>query len=146
MPDKNTNNLRVYCDGGSRGNPGLAASAFLVEDLYDQSLYSQGVFLGIATNNTAEYKAVLFAAKWLINNESAISQTKSITFYLDSLLVVNQLNGVFKIKDPNLKNLYSEISSILEKLKFINISFVYIPRAQNIKADFLVNQTLDSIM
>lgn len=134
--------LSIYCDGGSRGNPGPAASAFVVKDTASKILHQQGFFLGIATNNQAEYQAVLKALEFLITSPLAIS---SITFHLDSSLVVNQLSGSFKIKDKNLKEIYLGIRNYLEQLGQleIRIIFKYVPRRQNFLADRLVNQTLD---
>ncbi|TSC85242.1 MAG: ribonuclease HI [Microgenomates group bacterium Gr01-1014_16] len=140
--------LNIYCDGGARGNPGPAASAFVVKDATGKTLHQQGFYLGIATNNIAEYTAVLKAVEWIIK----FQPTSEITFFLDSLLVVNQLKGVFKIKEPNLKIENLKIKKLIEncspragsrgKLQISN--FIYVPREQNFFADKLVNQTLDS--
>lgn len=132
--------LSIFCDGGSRGNPGPAACAFLI---YNQAklLYQQGNYLGVATNNLAEYQAVLEALKHL----STVARTpqhfalSTTNFYLDSELVVKQLNGLYKIKDQNLKQKYLEI----KKLQFA-AKFFHIPRDKNFQADLLVNQTLDA--
>jgi ribonuclease HI len=133
--------LNIYCDGGARGNPGPAASAFIVKNGNQKILFQQGFYMGTATNNQAEYQAVFEAIKYLISNPYyAICD---INFYLDSLLVVNQLNGVYKTKDQMLKIKNFEIKKIIENYKLKNISFLHIPRSQNSAADNLVNQTLD---
>lgn len=131
--------LSVYCDGGARGNPGPAASAFVVKDASGQVIYRQGIYLGIATNNQAEYQAVIQAIKWLSANHPA----SPANFYLDSQLVVNQLMGRFKIKDQALKIKHLEIMKLIASHKLEIANFVYIPRAQNSIADFQVNLTLD---
>ena len=94
------NKILVYCDGGSRGNPGKSASAFVVEES-GKIIYSSAKYLGIATNNYAEYGAVLSAINWLRENKT--SQTKEIIFILDSELVVKQINGLYKVKNTKLK-------------------------------------------
>ena len=104
------NNLSIYCDGGARGNPGPAAIAFVVwQDGKIIHRFSRKI--GKTTNNVAEYQAAIAALEWL-SQQSAISnkqslllrnQPSAISFYLDSLLIVNQLNGIFKIKNSFLK-------------------------------------------
>ena len=132
--------LNIYCDGGARGNPGPAASAFIVRDESGKILHQQGFYLGIATNNQAEYSAVLKALEWV----SEKSSNSEIIFYLDSLLVVNQLKGSFKVKDPILKNENLKIKKLNSKFKLQISNFVYIPRSQNFLADKIVNETLDA--
>ncbi len=129
--------FNVYCDGGARGNPGPAAAAFVVKDASGQVIHRQGTYLGIATNNQAEYQAVIEAIKWLS------TRNMSASFYLDSQLVVNQLMGRFKIKDQTLKIKYLEIMKLIASHKLTIAGFAYIPRAQNSIADFQVNLTLD---
>mgnify|MGYP001569085426 FL=1 len=135
------NKILVYCDGGSRGNPGKSASAFVVEES-GKIIYSSAKYLGIATNNYAEYGAVLSAINWLRENKT--SQTKEIIFILDSQLVVKQINGLYKVKNTKLKKIYLEIKKILEELPH-KILFKNVSREKNVKADLLVNQKLDSI-
>lgn len=138
----NDKHLLIYCDGGSRGNPGPAASAFVVFDSNHHLLYQRGFFLGTATNNQAEYQAVIEALKWLTSQVT--NNQLTINFYLDSELVVRQLTGVYKIKDESLKNKFLEIKNLLGKLDQLKIfNFYHVPRGQNKSADLLVNQTLD---
>jgi len=137
-----TNELNIHCDGGARGNPGPAASAFVVTDTQGLTIYEQGFYLGVSTNNQAEYHAVLYALRWLSENDAAI---RHVNFFLDSQLVVNQLNGLWKIKDPGLKVIHTEIQNQILSLHHSvpKTIFSYIPRTQNSRADLLVNQTLD---
>jgi len=130
--------ITIHTDGGSRGNPGPAACAFVAER-DEKEIYKANKFLGKATNNFAEYHGVILAMDWLLENVT--SQTK-INFYLDSELIVRQLNGVYKIKDGVLKKLSSEI---FEKIKKYSgeIIFLNVRREQNGTADFLVNECLD---
>lgn len=141
--------LVINCDGGARGNPGPAASAFVVFDASGQIVHQQGKYLGEGTNNQAEYEAVLLAVAWLVQNYPQAEAE----FFLDSQLVVNQLKGSFKVKDPELKIKYSQIKSLIENCKLSRragsvpagkiVSFNYISRDHNFLVDTLVNQTLD---
>lgn len=130
----------VYSDGGSRGNPGLAASAFVVFDNDGNEVYRASQFLGIATNNIAEYTAVLSAMQWLDGN-NALSADNEIVFNMDSQLVARQLSGIYKIKSPDLMPLAVKIKSLQKKSKVL---YNYIPREENKLADLLVNECLDS--
>ncbi len=139
----NDKSISIYCDGGSRGNPGPAASAFVVFDSNNDLLYQRGFFLGTATNNQAEYQAVIFALQWLAKQIPNPKSQIPIIFYLDSELVVNQINGLYKVKDPNLKIKFLEIKKLIANCQLLIANFVHVPREQNKSADLLVNQTLD---
>ncbi|MBP8591087.1 ribonuclease HI family protein [Candidatus Shapirobacteria bacterium] len=133
--------LRVFTDGGARGNPGPAAAAFIIAG-GEEILAKEGFYLGKATNNVAEYQAVLRALNWLLAHREKIRETEKIAFFLDSKLVVSQLNGQFKIKARNLLPLVLAIKQ-KEKSLGVPVSYSYIPRFENKAADLLVNQTLD---
>lgn len=126
---------QIFTDGGSRGNPGMASCAFVVYDSQNKLIHQAGFLLGITTNNVAEYSAVLKSLDW-------VASESTVTFYLDSLLVVKQLRGEYKIKDPKLQELSKTILLKIKNLK-LKIMFVHIPREKNIVADLLVNKTLD---
>jgi ribonuclease HI len=134
------NIFEVYCDGGARGNPGPAASAFVVYDSDKRVISEDGRTIGFTTNNQAEYQAVLMAFEWLAVN---VGEDAVIRVYLDSQLLVNQLSGKFRVKDPALKEKYLKIYEILKLKRFALVSFMYIPRERNSRADFLVNLALD---
>ena len=135
--------LLIFTDGGARGNPGPAAIGFIIKDNHGSILIEQGKYIGQTTNNVAEYQAVVEALTWLKNNfKMKELLSNQIDFFLDSNLVVNQLNGRFKIKDTKLKNLIIKVRS-LEKEISEKIFYHFIPRQKNHHADFLVNQTLD---
>lgn len=140
--------LVVHTDGGSRGNPGPAASAFIISDSTHKVIVSRGVYLGITTNNQAEYLAVANALVWLNQHLNRLSiagdSISGVSFFLDSELVVNQLTGKYKIKSPKLSQIISQINTAKQKLP-ISVNFQYIPREQNKAADKLVNQVLDSL-
>lgn len=131
---------RVFVDGGSRGNPGPAAIGFLIRDSSGKIVYQQGKYIGKTTNNVAEYQAVIEALKWLASNIKP--PTSNIQFFLDSKLVVNQLNGLFKVKETKMRDLVIKVRQ-LEKELGGNVSYQLIPREKNSLADNLVNQTLD---
>jgi len=133
--------LRVFTDGGARGNPGPAAAAFIIVGR-EEILAKEGFYLGKATNNVAEYQAVLKALDWLLAHREKIKEIEKITFSLDSKLVVSQLNGQFKIKARNLLPLVLAIKQKENSLG-VPVSYSYIPRFKNKAADLLVNQTLD---
>ena len=130
----------INCDGGSRGNPGPAASAFVVSK-DGVEIFSEGKFLGQTTNNVAEYTAVLMALEWINQNKEKVGET-AIEFVLDSELVVRQLTGIYKIKNENLKELAGKIMAIRKTISS-PISFRNVLRDKNKTADELVNKTLD---
>ncbi len=131
--------LKIHTDGGARGNPGPAAIAFVIYDDQGEAVFSQGKYLGQATNNQAEYQAVEMAIDWLIKN--AVNEESE--FYLDSQLVANQLQGNFKIKNTELKTVWEKIKKNILANKLVIKNFVYVPREKNILADNLVNRILD---
>lgn len=133
-------NISVYTDGGARGNPGPAASAFIV--IKDKKvIYQDSMFIGKSTNNLAEYTAVLMAVKWLEKNIPKRT-VREINFFIDSELAVNQLKGLFKIKNNNLKKIIHSIK-VLENNLDGEIIYNNISRSKNKDADFLVNKKLD---
>lgn len=137
----NSRDLAIYTDGGSRGNPGFAACAFVALE-GEKTVYSESKFLGKTTNNIAEYNGVLIALEWLVNDFLLSNEVLTVTFFLDSELVVKQINGLYKVKDQNIKMLFSQITSLINKTNK-KIIFKNIPREKNKKADMLVNKRLD---
>lgn len=130
--------VNIFTDGGSRGNPGPAASAFVVKNTDGDLIFKDGVYLGESTNNKAEYMGLLHAWTWVVNNE--ITQ---VNFFLDSELVVKQITGVYKIKDSSLSVIAAKIKD-LEKNSGIKVSYTHVLRHNNKDADKLVNEVLDS--
>jgi len=131
----------IYCDGGSRGNPGPAASAFVVTK--DGEKIGEGsVFFERATNNEAEYNSVLLAVKWIIAEGKRSCVFSNIVFNLDSQLVERQLNGFYKVKNDKLKKYFLEIKDIQKKFN-LDIKFIWNYRNNNKLADDLVNLTMD---
>jgi ribonuclease HI len=130
----------VHTDGGARGNPGPAAIGVVIEDDTKKVVQKFGKQIGVATNNVAEYTAVCESLKAL---QPIAGESPDIEFFLDSTLVVNQLNGIFKIKDPTLRQLATAIRILEQEVGGV-VRYTSIPREQNRRADFLVNQALDS--
>ena len=134
------NSLTINCDGGSRGNPGPAACAFVATDA-GNVIYRESKFLGVATNNDAEYSAVILALKWFLKSPLA-KRYISINFILDSELVVRQIKGVYKIKSQKLREHHTEIIGLIKKLG-VRVEFQNVEREKNKLADDLVNEELD---
>lgn len=132
--------LVIHTDGGSRGNPGPAACAFVAE-LEGDIVGNGSKFLGTNTNNFAEYSGVILALNWLLKNESDYNG-RDVMFLLDSELVVKQLNGIYKIKKQDLLTLSLTVRKLVTGFSG-KIIFRNVPREQNKKADLLLNQELD---
>jgi ribonuclease HI len=132
----------VNTDGGARGNPGPAAIGVVVVDGGGAVVLSHGATIGEATNNVAEYRAVIEALKQLCQHYGADTATTHFIFRLDSELVVKQLNGEYKVKDATLGELHTEIKTTLASA-FPHLSFTHVRREQNREADQLVNKALD---
>ncbi|PIR61605.1 MAG: ribonuclease H [Candidatus Pacebacteria bacterium CG_4_10_14_0_8_um_filter_43_12] len=133
-------NLVINTDGGSRGNPGAAAIGILI-CLEGKPSIKLKQAIGIATNNEAEYTAVLTALNWLLSKSTKLQPTQ-ITWKLDSKLVVEQLSRKWKIKDDRMYALADRCWQKLSQLPCPS-HFVHIPREENKAADKLVNQALD---
>ena len=130
--------VQLYADGGSRGNPGPSASGFALLDTEDNILLQKGVYLGRSTNNQAEYQALklgLEAARDI--------GAREVLVFMDSLLVVNQMKGTFKVKNVDLLPINESIKKLLENFK--KVTFTHVPRALNALADSEVNKALDAV-
>ncbi|MBI2611569.1 ribonuclease HI family protein [Candidatus Gottesmanbacteria bacterium] len=137
--------LLVFTDGGARGNPGPGAIGVVVKDDKGYKIKEIGKRIGETTNNVAEYTAVREALKWIKSNFPIFqfsNETKK-NFFLDSNLVVNQLNGLFKVKEAKLRELLVKIRELEQEVGG-NVSYTFIPREKNWEADRLVNRALDS--
>lgn len=133
--------LDIYVDGGSRGNPGPAASGYVI--FSGKNLIKEGgAYLEITTNNVAEYTAVILALKKLksLYGKEKIKETK-FNFFSDSLLLVCQMNGQYKIENEQLQKLFMEIWNL--RIDFGPLTFTHVPREQNKEADAVVNKILD---
>ncbi len=130
--------LIIYTDGGARGNPGPAAIGVAIYDLKNihEPIKVLSRFLGITTNNQAEYHALIVALQ-----EASKLKASKITCFLDSELVVRQLSGKYKVREHGLKSLVSEVLRLQNG--FEQIDFKHVPREKNKLADRLVNEVLD---
>ncbi len=134
--------LIIYTDGGSRGNPGPAAIGVIICDQAKKTIKEYSETIGEATNNEAEYRAVIFAFKKSkqLFGKAAVKEA-DIEFRMDSELVAKQLQGLYKIEEPNLQPLFLRVWNL--KIDFKNAKFKYIPREENKRADKLVKEALD---
>jgi len=126
----------IHADGLSRGNPGPAAIGATIKDEKGQLLASVSQRIGRATNNQAEYRALMAALK-----EAVRLRATEASVYLDSELVVRQLSGRYRVKNAALKPLHNEARRLLGRLKSFTIT--HVPRRQNSEADRLANAALD---
>jgi len=126
----------IYADGGSRGNPGPSASGFVILDGNSKVLVDEGVYLGITTNNQAEYRALLLALQ-----ETQRMHASQVDVFMDSLLVINQMKGIFKVKNRDLWPIHDAIQQLVKS--FTKVTFTHVPRELNKLADAAVNRTLD---
>ena len=127
----------IYADGGSRGNPGPSASGFVIMDIGQRVIARGGEYIGITTNNQAEYQAVCLALE-----KAHELELKKIDMRLDSMLVVNQMNGIYSIKNRELWPIHERIRELVAQ--FERVSFRHVPRELNQLADGEVNRALDS--
>lgn len=135
-PKQAPKRVKLYSDGGSRGNPGPSASGYVLLDEDDKILMDEGLYLGVTTNNQAEYTALKLGL------EAALKLgAREVDAYLDSLLVVNQMRGIFKIKNRDLWPVHGAIKELVTK--FDKVRFTHVPREHNKLADAAVNRVLD---
>ncbi len=133
----------IYTDGASRGNPGPASVGFVIQDETGATLLSGHEYLGVATNNIAEYKAVLISLERLLAKFPG-ELPGSVEFQGDSMLIMSQLSGKFKIKNEGLREIYLKIKDIEPKIG--RVSYSYTPRVNNSIADGLANKALDELL
>ena len=127
--------LYVYIDGASRGNPGLASIAYSIQR-NDKILIEYSEFIGIKTNNQAEYFAFIKALEKILDMNE-----KEVIIYSDSELLVKQINGLYKVKNIYLKQLFKKAKDLLIKIN--NYEIIHIKREKNKRADNLCNSVLN---
>lgn len=137
-----TNSLNIFTDGGSRGNPGPSALGVFIENDKGMVLDEIGTYLGITTNNIAEYSAVVAGLNWVVQNKAQMPSLAKVSFYMDSQLASSQLNGLYKIKNPNLRELLFTAKQKEAEIG-LPVTYSHVPREQNKKADAMVNKALD---
>jgi ribonuclease HI len=132
--------LTIQTDGGSRGNPGPSGIGVVIVDETGKVHYAAGEYLGVKTNNEAEYLALLHSLRWLkAANPTSIT---AVQYKLDSKLVVEQIQKHWKIKEARLLSLAQECWTLLSELKY-PVKFQHVLRAANTEADRLANQAMD---
>lgn len=129
----------LYADGGSRGNPGPSACGYVLLDEQGEVLVDKGVYLGITTNNQAEYQGLKSGLQ-----EAKLMGAREVAVRLDSLLVINQMKGVFKVKNRDLWPIHESIKELVAG--FRKVTFTHVPREMNKLADAAVNRVLDEQM
>lgn len=131
--------LRVYADGASRGNPGPAAIAYTVYTDADEKRWEHAARVGTRTNNQAEYLAVLAALEY-----AAATSAREVACFLDSELVVNQLNGTYRVRNPTLRRYWAKVHDAGRRIG--TIQFSHLPREHRYirEVDRLANQALDA--
>ncbi len=127
---------RMFTDGGSRGNPGPGAIGVVIKNESGETVFELAKYLGICTNNEAEYAALIAGL-----NSAKNKQITDLECFLDSELVVNQLKGLYKVKNERLAKLHTLIGQL--KSNFSNLTFTHVERKLNKEADALVNSALD---
>lgn len=131
--------LVIYSDGGSRGNPGPSAAGYVIYNQFQEILKSGGSYIGITNNNQAEYMGVLLA---LQAAQDYADSNDTLLCHIDSSMVVNQLNGIYKIKNRELWPFNQQIQELVGK--FRQVRFKHVPREKNTVADAKVNEILDA--
>lgn len=127
----------IHTDGGSRNNPGEAGIGAVIARS-GEVLAEISEFIGMQTNNFAEYAAVIRALEWCIAHGL---EGDPLAFRLDSKLVVEQVQGNWKVKEPTLRPLVARVRELASR--FPSVTFIHIPREQNKEADRLVNEAID---
>ena len=130
-------NARLYTDGGARGNPGPAAAAYVLEADDGTILDARGEAIGVATNNVAEYRALLAGLACAV--EAGVDALEVVS---DSELLVKQMTGEYRVKNETLRELSLEAESLGRRLG--RVRYLAVRRAQNELADRLVNEALDA--
>ena len=133
------NSATVYVDGASRGNPGPAGVGYAIVSEDGAVMKRGGEFIGFATSRVAEYYALLEGMK-----EAIDMGLKSVRFVTDSLMVANQMNGVFQIKNQDILPIYQDVQDLLSNFEVV--AFTHVPRSQNAMADKEANLAIDRIL
>lgn len=133
----------LYADGGARGNPGPAGAGAVVFDSLGKRVVEVSDYLGVATNNIAEYEAVIRGLKALAEEyPEDVLKSAPLTIRMDSKLVIEQLKGNYKVKHPNLVPRFLELKNIIAR-SFGNVSYEHVYREKNTDADELANRAMD---
>jgi ribonuclease HI len=132
--------VQLYADGGSRGNPGPSASGYVLLDMAGRIVMKQGQYLGVTTNNQAEYQALKLGLEHALRDY----QAREVHVYMDSMLVINQMKNIFKIKNRELWPIHNACLELVKQ--FHKVSFDHVPRELNKLADTEVNKAMDEAL
>lgn len=130
----------VYTDGGARGNPGPAGIGAVIYNADGKRIMEVSEYIGESTNNDAEYRALLAA----LRKVQGFGDATEVDCYLDSQLVVRQMNREYKVKDPNLASIFVQVHNFV--LQIGRVCFMHVPREKNKEADRLVNMAIDKAL
>lgn len=136
MPALESKEVKLFADGGSRGNPGPSASGYVLLDMQDNVIAKNGTYLGETTNNQAEYHSLITGLQ-----EARRLGADYVHVYMDSQLVINQMKGRYKVRHTGLKPVYQKVLDIANQFK--DVTYTYVPRELNKMADTIVNEILD---
>ncbi len=135
--------VRIYTDGGARGNPGPAASGAVIKELKAGKegavIATASKFLGKDTNNQAEYTAIIIGLE-----KAHRLRAQSVEVYMDSELAVKQLSGKYRVKNPEIAKRFLEVKNLMQH--FDRVTFTHVRREKNKEADAIVNKVLDTHM
>ena len=136
---KKLNKVYLHTDGGSRGNPGPSSIGILITDKFGDELHSYAKCIGYGTNNRAEYKAIMNGLKLCKK-----FTRHHVSCFSDSILVINQLNGNYRVKNPKMKKYYLSVKAL--ETEFDLVTYTHVRRTDSfiVKADMLVNFALDN--
>ncbi len=137
VTSETANVVKLFTDGGSRGNPGPSAIGYVILDMADTVIEQSSKYLGITTNNQAEYQGLkegLEACRKI--------NAQAVHAHMDSLLVINQMKGIYQVKNRDLWPIHDDIKKMLSSFK--SVTFTHVPRELNKIADSMVNECLDS--
>jgi ribonuclease HI len=126
---------QLFTDGASKGNPGLAGAGWILINEQDSILVKDSKFLGEATNNEAEYQALILGL-----NNAVSCGVQEIRIHMDSELLVRQINGIYRVKNPRLTVFFHQVKELLSK--FSKYDIIHIPREKNREADRMANEAI----
>ena len=126
---------QLFTDGASKGNPGPAGAGWVLVSDQNTDPIREGKYLGLATNNEAEYQALIFGLQ-----RALACDVQEIRISMDSELLVRQLNGLYRVKNPRLALLFHQVQDLL--LKFSNYDIIHVPREHNREADRMANEAI----
>lgn len=133
------NSLRIYIDAATRGNPGKSGIGVVICDGQDKTVKKISEYIGVTTNNVAEYSALIYALQ-----EALIMKAKEVVVFTDSELVAKQVSGEYMVKNEDLKRLRKQVDHLSKGFEKVDIQFI--KRERNKSADTLANQAVEDAL